>query len=135
MESITINKKYPASQEQISNSTKEDDLMKLFDQFIHFDVTHIRLTRIRYCCSHQQSLSTRKRHNIPNHNSHLNSNSITGYRGKYISCFGKVFQITTSKIKNVKSENTLCHVSQWGYLRSNRAVWPHISIREQSFHG
>ena len=36
MESITTNKKYPNSQEPMSNATDEDDLMKLSDLFSTF---------------------------------------------------------------------------------------------------
>ena len=36
VESITTNKNYPTREEPRSNSTDEDDLMKLFDQFSGF---------------------------------------------------------------------------------------------------
>ena len=45
MESITTNKNHPATKEPTHDATDEDNLMKLFDQSLWFDVDQTGFTR------------------------------------------------------------------------------------------
>ena len=71
---------------------------------LQLDVTHVWLTRTGHHC-HQWSLSTRKKHYLPGHNSKPNNSSTIRHRDKSISCFGQFPQGITSNMSIIKSKH------------------------------